>query len=489
MLKSLRRETDQRVSKVEQEIRLLNASSRQASTSPAEKGGEASFEYNRILDESLKERMERIKKELRSEFADKGIFLSARKDLDELKSKLKTFEHTDSSHPRADGSTAEKSIEELRREFLAFRASLFEHEKEDSADVSVDVAQRPPDERTEDKKEAEAEEAAEKPGPAVSVPKRSYKSPLGVVETQKALRQLSKRVNELNERLAEIKGSSDNSETMMKELSEKVEALSQSVDKKAAALDMKSVIASTSEINERNKNIKNDVAVIESSLKNLATTEETKTLKGRVSSLESKLTFAIKSMKEFQMKFSELSSFQPIAADVPEDNEDKDEARFNCFADETNKKLEDLKLLVEQQARDFARLSASVSEQLNSKASVENLIELENKIYKELDKVLYTLGKKIASIDCRKEVSAIQVRVKRIYEFYLTSVSHLRGHGDEALLVKRSLEGVSCISCDKDVSNVYEMLNQSHDYITWNRLPQRDPSLLHPKVVFWLILQ
>lgn len=431
--------------------------------------------------------MERIKKELRSEFADKGILLSARKDLDELKSRFKTFEHTDPSHPHADNATAEKSIEELRKEFLAFRTSLFEQEKEDSGNASVDISQRVADERAEDRKEPEAEsgeEAAEKTAPAAGVLKRNYKSPLAIVETQKALRQLSKRVNELNERLAEIKGSSENGETTMRELSERVEALGQSVDKKAAALDMKLVIASISEINERNKSTKDDVTAVENSLKNLATIEETKTLKGRVGSLESKLTFAIKSMKEFQMKFSELSSFQPIAADVAEDNEDKDEARFNHFMDETNKKLEELKLLVEKQAGDFTRLSGSVSEQLNSKASVENLIELENKIYKELDKVLYTLGKKITSMDCRKEISAIQIRVKKMYEFYLTSVSHLREHGDDALLVKRSLEGVSCISCDKDVSNVYEVLNQSQDYITWNKLPQRDPSLLHPKVVF-----
>lgn len=47
MVRSLRRETDQRVSRVEQEIRLLSGSSKQPGAAPAEKGGEISFEYNR----------------------------------------------------------------------------------------------------------------------------------------------------------------------------------------------------------------------------------------------------------------------------------------------------------------------------------------------------------------------------------------------------------------------------------------------------------
>jgi chromosome segregation ATPase len=436
-----------------------------------------------------------MKMELRSEFADKNVLLGARKDLDELRNRLKSFERGDTNPPHTDSSAAEKSIEELRREFFAFRAGLFEHEKEESADASLNTLQRShdehleekEDEQSESKREQEADSKAEGQNTAttISLPKKNQISLLSIKESQKALRQLSKRVKELDEKVERMNTSPNNNEEALKDLNKRIKELSQSVEKKANALDMKSVLASISELNEHNNSIKSEVASIDQSLTTLATADETKVLKGKVSSLESKLTYALNSMKEFQTKFSEFSSLQPILpTEEIEEEGDKEEDRMNYFMDETNKKIKELKLIIEKQDRDFVRLSNSVNEQLNSKASIESLIELENKIYKEFDKVLYTLGKKIATIDCRKEVSSIQIRVKKLYEVYLGSVSHLKEHADEASLIKRSLEGISCISCDKDVSNVYEQLNQSHDYVNWNKFPQRDLSLLHPKVLF-----
>lgn len=434
-----------------------------------------------------------MKMELRSEFADKSVYQGTRKDLDELRERLRNYERGGTQVPTTGDSEgrAEKSIEELRKEFLAFRASLFEQEKEDSVDASADASQRSPDEQKEGESKREGGEDTSKPedqakaGTTINLPKKGYMGMTSIIETQKALRQLSKRVKEVDDKLSEMKTNSEVNDNLLKELQERVELLTQSVDKKAAALDMKAMLASISELNARNNALKSSVVTIEETLKTFASVDETKVLKGKVSSLESKLTFALRSMKEFQKKFSDLATFQPISAtEAPEDDENKEEERINRFMDETNKKIEELKILIEKQSNDFTRLSGSVNEQMNSKASIENLIELENKIYKELDKVLYTLGKKIASIDCRKEVSNIQIRVKRLYEFYLSSVTHLKDHTEDASLIKRSLEGVSCISCDKDVSNVYELLNQSHDYVAWNRLPQRDTSLLHPKVTF-----
>jgi len=447
---------------------------------------EVNYLHNVVLDESLKERINRMKVELKSEFADNNALLGARKDLDELRNKLKNLERTDTN----DNSAAEKSVEELRKEFIAFRVSLFGHETEESVDLSVDTSQRSPDEQPEGEKEQEIREVDSKAqnqntGVAITLPKRGYMAPLTIVETQRALRQLSKRVKELDERIEEMKSNSGNSEEPLRILNNRIEGISQSVEKKADALDTKAILASVSELGEHNNSLKNELTSIEQRLTSLATADETKVLNGKVSSLESKLTFALKSMKDFQTKFSEFSSLQPMLPEEEiEDKGDKEEDRLNSFMSETNKKIEELKLIIEKQDKNFLRFTNSVNEQMNSKASIENLIELENKIYKELDKVLYTLGRKIGSIDCRKEVSSIQVKVKKLYEFYLSSMNNLKEHADEASLIKRSLEGISCISCNKDVSNVYEQLNKSHDYINWNKLPQRDPSLIHPKVLF-----
>jgi len=445
---------------------------------------EVNYLHNVVLDESLKERINRMKMELKSEFADNNALLGARKDLDELRNKLKNLERTDTN------PAAEKSVEELRKEFIAFRVSFFGDKTEESLDINIDTSQRSPDEQPEGEKEQEIKEVDSKAQNqnteiAITLPKRGYMAPLTIVETQRALRQLSKRVKELDERIEEMKNNPGNSEEALRILNNRIEEISQSVEKKANALDTKIILASVSELGEHNNSLKNELTSIEQRLTSLATADETKVLKGKVSSLESNLTFALKSMKDFQTRFSEFSSLQPMLPEEEiKDEGDKEGDRLNSFISETNKKIEELKLIIEKQDKNSLIFTNLVKEQINSKASIENLIELENKIYKELDKVLYTLGRKMGSIDCRKEVSSIQVRVKKLYEFYLSSMNHLKDHADEASLIKRSLEGISCISCNKDASNVYEQFNKSHDYINWNKLPQRDPCLLHPKVLF-----
>ena len=72
--------------------------------------------------------------------------------------------------------------------------------------------------------------------------------------------------------------------------------------------------------------------------------------------------------------------------------------------------------------------------------------------------------------------------MKRLYEFYTTSAELLKETTDEASIVKRSLGGASCISCDKDVNNVYGILNQSQDPINWAKISNKDSKPLSPKV-------
>ena len=47
---------------------------------------------------------------------------------------------------------------------------------------------------------------------------------------------------------------------------------------------------------------------------------------------------------------------------------------------------------------------------------------------------------------------------------------------DEAGFIKRPLGGYSCASCERDVNNLYSMINQQPEYANWNKFPSRDPN-------------
>jgi hypothetical protein len=47
------------------------------------------------------------------------------------------------------------------------------------------------------------------------------------------------------------------------------------------------------------------------------------------------------------------------------------------------------------------------------------------------------------------------------------------GYEDEAMFTRRPLGGMSCASCEKDITGVY---GKKADYVPWGRLPSRDPS-------------
>ena len=150
------------------------------------------------------------------------------------------------------------------------------------------------------------------------------------------------------------------------------------------------------------------------------------------------------------------------------------------FMDETNERLTVLKAIVQASKKDFQELSETVTKQLSDKASVDNLVELENKIYKEMDKILLTLTKKISGEESKKGFKLLQAQVKRLYEFYTTSAQLLKDTTEDSSMIKRSVFGVSCVSCDKEVSShgTKPTLNQTQDVsvIIPGKLSLKDPA-------------
>lgn len=61
-----------------------------------------------------------------------------------------------------------------------------------------------------------------------------------------------------------------------------------------------------------------------------------------------------------------------------------------------------------------------------------------------------------------------------MYDFYTTSAELLKETTDEAAFTRNSNGGFTCASCDKDIKNLYNLLNKSQDRANWNKLPPRE---------------
>ena len=450
--------------------------------------------YFSIILVDFDERLELIKSKLASVFATKD-------DLNKLSKKSKETNEEGSS------SSLEKMVMELKEEFESLKGNLLEGDKEAEGVIDSDShrhsdynkevtddklieGNEAEDNETDEKKIEEKKEGTEESEGGskmvgIKLPTTTRTVQLSNIDSQKMIKLMNKRMKAIENNMGKMDVTAENIETKIKELNEKIEDLNKAMTKKAAVLDMKSAMGSIGDLNEKNVELANEINKLKKQLKSVSDNEELKLLKSQVTSLDSKLTFGLKNVKDIQSKLAIISSFQGLSPDQSP-NEEKDETKdeLNHYIEETNEKIAQIKSNIENLKKSLDEISNTSSEALNSKASADSVVELENKIYKELDKVLYTLGKRISNDENKKDIIQLQIQIKRLYDMYMCPPGVIKESTEEALLVKKSFEGISCASCDKGVNDIYGHLNQSQDYSSWGKFPLKDTSMIMPKVNF-----
>eukprot|EP01022_Parablepharisma_sp_SALTPOND_P018475 TRINITY_DN301_c0_g2_i1.p4 TRINITY_DN301_c0_g2~~TRINITY_DN301_c0_g2_i1.p4 ORF type:complete len:382 (+),score=73.61 TRINITY_DN301_c0_g2_i1:8016-9161(+) len=297
---------------------------------------------------------------------------------------------------------------------------------------------------------------------------------------QQVLRTMRAKLQELETTCNGLKAEMANLNT--KELSDKLADITQSLDKKASILDLKKMYGTLDDSNERFESIKKEISGIYKSIKVLEENEELKSQKLRITSLESKLGTGLKTIKDIQNKLAETMTLQIMPQAEQINEEEKKEDKITQFMDEISEKVNKIKDAMTQFKADFANMSKNVDDKIEIKASKESLIDLENKIYKEIDKVVSTLTKRFGDKpEAKRGVKSLEVQVKRLYEMFY-SIMPFREGAEDAFFIKKPLGGYSCASCEKEISNLYSLATQPPGYLDWNRFPVRDPNERAPKV-------
>mmetsp|Transcript_40894 Transcript_40894/g.39469 ORF Transcript_40894/g.39469 Transcript_40894/m.39469 type:complete len:97 (+) Transcript_40894:572-862(+) len=94
---------------------------------------------------------------------------------------------------------------------------------------------------------------------------------------------------------------------------------------------------------------------------------------------------------------------------------------------------------------------------IQGKPSYDQVSDIEVKIMEKINQLFQALMSKFAEkSEMRKQVKAIEVQLKNLYEL-LMSLKQGGGSDNEedAMIAKKPLGGWSCISCEKNIVNLH----------------------------------
>eukprot|EP00347_Sterkiella_histriomuscorum_P003865 403362643 len=128
---------------------------------------------------------------------------------------------------------------------------------------------------------------------------------------------------------------------------------------------------------------------------------------------------------------------------------------------------------------DFFKLHLDIEAKMKSKLDRTDIEELEKRILENVDLQINEKTKRyVDKADLKKIKAQIDKQIENLFALIQARLS-AQVDGDNAMLAKKPLGGWSCASCEKNITNLSQQVNEHHH---WNRLPFRDPSERMAKV-------
>lgn len=136
-------------------------------------------------------------------------------------------------------------------------------------------------------------------------------------------------------------------------------------------------------------------------------------------------------------------------------------------------KLNDLAADLDSLKKEFAKWIKDMQDQLNGKADIDALNNLEKMLLERINDIVKALTKQLADKnDTKKALKILERQLKNLYDIFMSKGGE-GANEDDAMFTKKPLGGMSCASCEKDVINLY---GKKADYLPWSRFPFRDPA-------------
>ena len=132
------------------------------------------------------------------------------------------------------------------------------------------------------------------------------------------------------------------------------------------------------------------------------------------------------------------------------------------------KSFENEKELISKDFNEVRRLMSDLTEILKTKATDEDLKNLEEVLISKIDELRILCLKRFADkTETSKSIKYLDTQIKHIIEVYIKK----QDKGDNWLIAKKPIGGYTCASCEAYIGD----LKDREDYLAWNKYPMREP--------------
>ena len=132
------------------------------------------------------------------------------------------------------------------------------------------------------------------------------------------------------------------------------------------------------------------------------------------------------------------------------------------------KAFETEKEFISKDFNEIRRLMGDLTEILKTKATDEDLKNLEEVLISKIDELRILCLKRFADkTETSKSIKYLDTQIKHIIEVYIKK----QDKGDNWLIAKKPIGGYTCASCEAYIGD----LKDREDYLAWNKYPMREP--------------
>ena len=197
-------------------------------------------------------------------------------------------------------------------------------------------------------------------------------------------------------------------------------------------------------------------------------------IKQQFVTLENRITALTKNFKIVQNKIEESGVDNHSQSVIEIDRAPKKDPRIDIMQEEFNEKIAKIREKMTTVERKFINYQEVITKKVENRAGQDDLQELENKMYREMDKIVSSINRRIMTKADEVKMKELELKIRKL-------ISEINGENrqdmsEEAMLIRRPLGGYSCASCEKEIANIYAVANKEHPAIVWQKLPPNEPN-------------
>lgn len=135
---------------------------------------------------------------------------------------------------------------------------------------------------------------------------------------------------------------------------------------------------------------------------------------------------------------------------------------------------------IETIRRNHSKKVEEIMKSIYFKCDKSEVASIESKLFDNLEDLVQSMYNKFSDkAETNENLQILDKQLKNLFEVVLSKEKQVEKEAkskddEEAMLSRKPLGGISCASCSKKLTNLYNV--QQTEYFSWSKLPLRDPN-------------